>query len=166
MTDAPQHSAWIRESEVSHCPWPIFRRTKSDAKLLDQAVRRNVCVPVVGILDEQVHHEVVRQLLDVEVLKHESEVAGVEIRQIVGGESHLEADGLIELLRALEIAGWHEGLDLDGCQIQRSHWDLTFDMSGDRKPAKLAGGRPLDGGVRRLYASGQRRHFSDLVVSL
>jgi hypothetical protein len=25
---------------------------------------------------------------------------------------------------------------------------LTFDMSGDRKQAKLAGGRPLDGGVR------------------
>ena len=24
----------------------------------------------------------------------------------------------------------------------------TFDMSGGRKPAKLAGGRPLDGGVR------------------
>ena len=27
--------------------------------------------------------------------------------------------------------------------------DLTFDMSGDRKPAQPAGGRPLDGGVRR-----------------
>ena len=27
---------------------------------------------------------------------------------------------------------------------------LTFDMSGDRKQAKLAGGRPLDGGVRFL----------------
>ena len=27
-------------------------------------------------------------------------------------------------------------------------WDLTFDMSGDRKPAQPAGGRPLDGGVR------------------
>ena len=26
--------------------------------------------------------------------------------------------------------------------------DLTFDMSGDRKPAQPAGGRPLDGGVR------------------
>gem|GEM_PF-6928792 len=26
---------------------------------------------------------------------------------------------------------------------------LTFDMSGSRKPAKLAGGCPLDGGVRR-----------------
>ena len=27
-------------------------------------------------------------------------------------------------------------------------WTLTFDMSGDRKPAQPAGGRPLDGGVR------------------
>ena len=27
-------------------------------------------------------------------------------------------------------------------------WDLTFDMSGDRKPAQPAGGHPLDGGVR------------------
>ena len=27
-------------------------------------------------------------------------------------------------------------------------WDLTVDMSGDRKQAQPAGGRPLDGGVR------------------
>ena len=30
-----------------------------------------------------------------------------------------------------------------------AHWALTFDMSGSRKQAKLAGGCPLDGGVRR-----------------
>jgi hypothetical protein len=29
-------------------------------------------------------------------------------------------------------------------------WRLTFDMSGGRKQAEPAGGRPLDGGVRRL----------------
>jgi len=29
-----------------------------------------------------------------------------------------------------------------------SPWDLTFDMSGGGRPAKPAGRRPLDGGVR------------------
>lgn len=33
---------------------------------------------------------------------------------------------------------------------QKLDWcGLTFDMSGDRRQAKPAGGRPLDGGVRR-----------------
>ena len=32
---------------------------------------------------------------------------------------------------------------------------LTFDMSGDQEAAKLALGRPLDGGVRRHTAHGQ-----------
>ena len=36
-----------------------------------------------------------------------------------------------------------------------THWDLTFDVSGGGQAAKLAGRRPLDGGVRfqRLRAS-------------
>ena len=38
----------------------------------------------------------------------------------------------------------------------RSTWGLTFDMSGGRKQAKLAGRRPLDGRVRHLPA---RRSF-------
>jgi hypothetical protein len=33
--------------------------------------------------------------------------------------------------------------------------NLTFDMSGDRRQAKLAGGRPLDGGVRCLAVDGE-----------
>jgi len=32
--------------------------------------------------------------------------------------------------------------------LYAGYWGLTFDMSGGRKQAKLAGGRPLDGGVR------------------
>ena len=31
-------------------------------------------------------------------------------------------------------------------------WGLTFDMSGDRRQAQPAGGRPLDGGVRRHFS--------------
>ena len=31
-------------------------------------------------------------------------------------------------------------------------WGLTFDMSGSRRQAKPAGGCPLDGVVRRLFA--------------
>ena len=37
-----------------------------------------------------------------------------------------------------------------GC---RCSWRLTFEMSGGRGQAKLAGGRPLDGGVRRHFTS-------------
>ena len=37
-------------------------------------------------------------------------------------------------------------------------WGLTFDMSGGRRQAKLAGARPLDGGVRCHFSrSGVRR---------
>jgi hypothetical protein len=34
-------------------------------------------------------------------------------------------------------------------------WGLTFDMSGGRKQAQPAGGRPLDGGVRHVDADEQ-----------
>ena len=37
------------------------------------------------------------------------------------------------------------------------HAGLTFDMSGGRKQAQPAGGRPLDGGVRRPRAGHSRR---------
>jgi plasmid maintenance system killer protein len=36
----------------------------------------------------------------------------------------------------------------------RRHWRLTFDMRGGRKQAKPAGGRPLDGRVRRHVIAG------------
>ncbi len=125
MADTPQHSTGIGEREVSHCPRSIFWRAELDAEPFDEALRRYMLVPVVGVLDEQVHHEVVRQLLDVEVLKQERAATEMEIRQVVGRERHLEADRLVELLRALEITCWQERLDLDGCQIQCCHWDLT-----------------------------------------
>ena len=38
------------------------------------------------------------------------------------------------------------------CTANNALLALTFDMSGDRKPAQPAGGRPLDGGVRRHVA--------------
>src|SRR5664279_923338 len=45
------------------------------------------------------------------------------------------------------------GTFLEGRLIDpvRPAWGLTFDMSGDRRQAKLAVGRPLDGGVRRRH---------------
>ncbi len=39
---------------------------------------------------------------------------------------------------------------------------LTFDMSGGRMQAKLAGGRPLDGGVSRLLQSENSGHAESL----
>jgi hypothetical protein len=35
-----------------------------------------------------------------------------------------------------------------GLKLGEAHWRLTLDMSGDRRHAKHAGGRPLDGRVR------------------
>jgi hypothetical protein len=50
-------------------------------------------------------------------------------------------------------AGWRaaqaEEATIRASSIGHCQWALTFDMSGGRKQAKLAGGRPLDGGVRR-----------------
>jgi len=43
--------------------------------------------------------------------------------------------------------------------VRCASWCITFDMSGSRKPAKPAGGCPLDGGVRRHFAFPKRTAY-------
>jgi hypothetical protein len=66
-----------------------------------------------------------------------------------------DTNGLVFSLRAArgraseDSFNYHDGL-LDGLGIECR---LTFDMSGGRKQAKLAGGRPLDGRVRAHWTT-------------
>jgi len=61
------------------------------------------------------------------------------------------ADGTATPLRGLLVSG-------RVANFVPLFWGLTFDMSGGGQTAKLAGRRPLDGGVRRrsLHASYRR----------
>ena len=61
-----------------------------------------------------------------------------------------EPDATLDLLEAAD-ARVRLDLDLDdgAWHFWSAHMGLTFDISGSRRQAKPAGGRPLDGEVRR-----------------
>jgi hypothetical protein len=82
LTDAPQHTAWIKEDEVTDAPGPVFRDAHSDTEALADALCFDVLMPMIHVLDEQMHEEVFRVLLDKELLQQETAVAAMEVRQV------------------------------------------------------------------------------------
>src|SRR5579863_829440 len=123
--DAPQDPGGVDKDEVAQSPRPVFRRFGLDAVPRGNSLSLDVSPPGVHVLDQEMHHEVVGVLLDVEVLQQERRVAMAEIGERVARPCHVEAEILIETLGELEVARRHERLDLNGCQIAQDESSRT-----------------------------------------
>lgn len=147
--------------EVTHSP-----RLLNDLRLLDTIAgcelgRNQAVVPSRHVLDQEVEHEDSRERPFVEILKQEAHIAVVKVGDASGLRRLAEAELGIETPGEREVFGWPKAL----ISIARKDTDcsccLTFDMSGDRKLAKRACGRPLDGG---LGATGFGLSETDVVL--
>ncbi|MNP70844.1 hypothetical protein D3C76_1671370 [compost metagenome] len=75
--------------------------------------------PGLNVLHQQMHHQVLRQLLGVEVLQQEGAVAVAEIGDLVVAAARLEAEVEVECPALWIVLRRDEGFDLDG--VQRAH---------------------------------------------
>jgi hypothetical protein len=106
-------------------------------------------VPIVDILNEKVHLEVLNERGLIEGLQQKGSLAMPYIRQILGGPWDLEADSRLELLRSLEVACRDKGLGFDSGQIHARNCDCFRAMWPHRSnigPWPSASLHPLDRG--------------------
>ncbi len=93
-----QHATRIEQREIAHRPRLVFRRTHAHPEPPLDTDRLQMRVPVVDVLDQQVHLEVADECRLIEGLQQEGRLAMAYVRQIPGGPLDLEADSCIELL--------------------------------------------------------------------
>ena len=66
---SPQDSTWVKQCKVSHTPWTISRRLSIDGIPLKKALGLYVLPPVINVLDEQVHFEILKMFRHKEILQ-------------------------------------------------------------------------------------------------
>jgi hypothetical protein len=94
-----------------------------------------VGVPVIDVLHKQVHLEVARVRWLIERLQQEARFSVANVGKIFRGPWDFEAEREIELLRLLEVARRHEGLDFNGGEVHRAGFrGLTYQANRRAAP--------------------------------
>src|SRR5690242_4445588 len=132
--DVPQHTGRIADVEDTNAPGLHLRRLRhTQSVLFLEPIGDNVVPPRVDVLDAQRHHEVLRMLLDVELLQDDSAVIQLHSAGTVVAPYLLEAQVLVEAFRGLEVPGGDKcpnGVGLAAWHAIQS-WRCGF---GDRTP--------------------------------
>src|SRR5260221_6456126 len=98
LADPPEHSRRVNDDEVAHAPGlPLYvgdfhTVLGGDTGLVD------LRPPGVHVLNEEMHHQVVCELLDIEVLKQKARLTVMEERDPIRVRGHHESEVLVELL--------------------------------------------------------------------
>src|SRR5262245_41225516 len=75
VTDAPENAGRIDQREVSDAPGTILRWPEARSEALHDSRSDDMPVPVVRVLDQQAHHEIVGMVGDIELLQQKARVA-------------------------------------------------------------------------------------------
>ena len=91
LSYAPQHAARVEKRKVSHRPRPVLGFIHPYSKASLDACSRDMRVPVVDILDEQVHLIMLHEVRFVESLKQKARSPMPDVGEVRGGPRDLEA---------------------------------------------------------------------------
>lgn len=91
MPDPPQHPAGIEQREIAHGPGLILGLADRNAEGVGDLLLTQMPPPIVRVLHQQMHLEILRVLGDVELLQQETAIAVVDVREGVVGPGDGEA---------------------------------------------------------------------------
>ncbi len=96
LRDAPKYAAWIEQFEIAHRPRLIHWLAEFHIEALGDSLFRQMRMPIVNVFNEQMHHEILRVLDDVEILQEKTTFADVKVRNLIICERAGKSDRLIK----------------------------------------------------------------------
>src|ERR1700722_7991086 len=130
LPDPPKHAGRIDKCEIANAPGAVFRWTCLDIVFGRDSLGLDVTPPSVHVRDEQMHHEVVGVLLNVEILKQERAIPVMQIGQIFARPREFEAHVLVKLPGKLKVSRRHKGLDLYCFQLAHDQASVKSPLIG------------------------------------